>query len=293
MLSTVDPRSLPNLVVIGGTKSGTTSLHAYLALHPQIFMSREKEVQFFTKHFDKGVAWYAAHFRKGRAHAVRGEASPQYTCHPRITGIPERMRAVIPDAKLVYLVRDPFARLRSHVVFMAPHWAHRMGPADGVRAGLDALLDPFDTNPYVAQSRQAWQLERYLAVFPPERILVIAAEDLRDARRATLAAVFRFLEVDPFDSPDFDAELNPTEVARRDGGVASRLIHAAAALRPGRFVPARIGLPLRNRALRMFSRPTPAPPMSPALEARLRELFAADAARLRRLTGLSLDGWSV
>lgn len=282
--STVDPRTLPNLVVIGGTKCGTTSLHAYLALHPRIFMSRVKEVQFFTKHFAKGVSWYAGHFRQGREHAVRGEASPQYTCHPRITGIPARMHAVLPDAKLIYLVRDPFARLRSHVVFMA---ADRKAPS------LEALLDPFETNPYVAQSRQAWQLEQYLAVFPRERILVIAAEDLRDARRAALAEVFRFLDVEPFDSPDLDAELNATEVARRDGGIASRLIHAVAALRPGRFVPARYGLPIRDRALRLFSRPAAPPPMSAVLESRLRELFAADAARLRRLTGLRLDRWSV
>jgi hypothetical protein len=284
MPSPVDPRSLPNLVVIGGAKCGTTSLHAYLGLHPQIFMSRQKEVQFFTKHFEKGVAWYAAHFRAGREHPVRGEASPQYTCYPRITDVPERLHAVVPDAKLVYLVRDPFARLRSHVVFMA---------SGRQVASMDALLDPFETNPYVAQSRQAWQLERYLAVYPPERILVLAAEDLRDARRATLAAVFRFLEVEAFDSPEYDAELNATEVARREGGVASRLIHAAAALRPGRFVPARYGLPIRNRALRLFSRPVAPPAMSPALESRLRDLFAADTARLRRLTGLPLDGWSV
>ena len=284
MPSPVDPRSLPNLVVIGGAKCGTTSLHAYLALHPQIFMSREKEVQFFTKHFEKGVAWYAAHFRAGREHPVRGEASPQYTCYPRITDVPERMHAIVPDAKLVYLVRDPFARLRSHVVFMAP--GRKV-------ANMDELLEPFETNPYVAQSRQAWQLERYLAVYPPERILVLAAEDLRDARRATLAAVFRFLEVAAFDSPDYDAELNATEVARREGGVANRLIHAAAALRPGRFVPARYGLPIRNRALRLFSRPAAPPAMSPALASRLRDLFAADTARLRRLTGLALEGWSV
>jgi hypothetical protein len=284
MPSQVDPRSLPNLVVIGGAKCGTTSLHAYLGLHPQIFMSRQKEVQFFTKHFEKGVAWYAAHFRAGREHPVRGEASPLYTCYPRITDVPERLHAVVPDAKLVYLVRDPFARLRSHVVFMA---------SGRQVASMDALLDPFETNPYVAQSRQAWQLERYLAVYPPERILVLAAEDLRDARRATLAAVFRFLEVEAFDSPEYDAELNATEVARREGGVASRLIHAAAALRPGRFVPARYGLPIRNRALRLFSRPVAPPAMSPALESRLRDLFAADTARLRRLTGLPLDGWSV
>src|SRR5688572_16712902 len=101
----VDARSLPNLVVIGGAKTGTTSLHAYLALHPEIFMSRVKEIRFFTHHYEEGAAWYAAHFRKGCDHAVRGEASPQYTAHPRLAGVPERMHTLIPDAKLIYVVR--------------------------------------------------------------------------------------------------------------------------------------------------------------------------------------------
>jgi hypothetical protein len=251
---TAPPHCLPNLVVIGGAKTGTTSLHAYLALHPEIFMSREKELRFFSHRHQEGLAWYARHFRKGRDHAVRGETSPQYTGYPRIVGVPERMHAVIPDAKLVYVVRDPFARLLSHFVFQS---------SEAERVSLEAALVPFETNPYVARSRQAWQLEQYLAYFPLERILVITAEDLRDRRRATLAEVFRFVGVDAFDSPDFDAE------------------------------PARIGLPLRNRALRLFSRPVAPPRMSPALEGRLRELFAADTDRLRRLTGLRLDRWSV
>ncbi len=280
-----DRSSLPNLVVIGAGKTGTTSLHYYLGLHPQIFMSRVKELRFFTDGYDQGVEWYRSQFRAGRDHPIRGETSPQYTSYPRNAGVPARMHALIPDAKLLYVVRDPFARLLSHFVFLA---------AEEQLTDLDGALDPFDTNPYVAQSRQCWQLEQYLPYYPLSRILVVSAEELRRARRATLARVFVFLGVDDaFDSRELDAELNVTDVARRHRGRISRLVNAAAAWRPGRFVPPSIGLPVRNAALRLFSRPVARPRMDPALEQRLRALFADDATRLRRLTGLRLEEWSV
>jgi hypothetical protein len=277
--------SLPNLIVIGAGKTGTTSLHYYLRLHPQIFMSRVKELRYFEKNFGLGIEWYQDHFRPGRNHLVRGETSPQYTSYPHTSSIPERMHALIPDAKLLYVVRDPFARLLSHFVFMA---------SDRQLSDLNRALDPIETNPYVAESRQCWQLEQYLPYYPLTQILVIGAEDLRRARRPTLSKVFRFLGVDDsFESADFDAELNVTEVARRHRSPISRLINSAAGLRPGRFVPPRIGLPIRNAALRLFSRPVSRPSIDPAIQQRLREIFVDDANRLRRLTGLRLEGWSV
>ncbi|MGZ8230714.1 MAG: sulfotransferase family protein [Burkholderiales bacterium] len=277
--------SLPNLIVIGAGKTGTTSLHYYLGLHPQIFMSRVKELRYFEKNWGRGVEWYQDHFRSGRNHLVRGETSPQYTAYPRVSGVPERMHALIPGAKLLYVVRDPFERLLSHFVFMAP---------GRQLADLNRALDPIETNPYVAESRQCWQLEQYLPYYPLSQILVISAEDLRRARRTTLSKVFRFLGVDDsFDSANFDAELNVTEVARRHRSPISRLINTAVGLRPGRFVPPQIGLPIRNAALRLFSRPVSRPSIDTAIEQRLREIFVDDADRLRRLSGLRLEHWSV
>ena len=106
---------LPNLIVIGAAKCGTTSLHEYLDLHPEVAMSREKELDFFVeeKHWGRGVEWYAAQFEDA---PVRGESSPSYTAYPRYRGVPERIRRVVPDAKLVYLVRDPVERIVSHFV---------------------------------------------------------------------------------------------------------------------------------------------------------------------------------
>src|SRR5687767_4299497 len=103
------PRSggaLPNLVVIGGLKCGTTSLHHYLNLHPEVEMSRPKELNFFVAELNwpLGPEWYASHFSGGTS--VRGESSPHYTNRPRFEGVAERMRSVLTDARLVYMVRD-------------------------------------------------------------------------------------------------------------------------------------------------------------------------------------------
>ncbi len=84
--------ALPNLIVIGGLKCGTTSLHHYLNLHPEIGMSRPKELNFFVEelNWELGADWYRGHFPADVA--VRGETSPHYTNRPRFEGVAERMR---------------------------------------------------------------------------------------------------------------------------------------------------------------------------------------------------------
>ncbi|MCG8468872.1 MAG: hypothetical protein MJB57_11825 [Gemmatimonadetes bacterium] len=105
---------LPNLVVVGAQKCGTSALHYYLDLHPAIAMSRPKELNYFIedRNWSRGPEWYVKRF-DGRA-PVRGETSPNYTAHPTFDGVPERMAASIPDARLIYIVRDPIERIRAH-----------------------------------------------------------------------------------------------------------------------------------------------------------------------------------
>jgi hypothetical protein len=101
---------LPNLIVIGAMKAGTTSLHAYLSLHPEIFMSANKEPRFFTEEWNwhKGLEWYEAQFPERVT--IRGESTPDYTKLPEIRNVPERIHSLIPDVRLIYLVRDPIDR---------------------------------------------------------------------------------------------------------------------------------------------------------------------------------------
>src|SRR3954452_1285883 len=93
--------TLPNLIVIGGLKCGTTSLHHYLNLHPEVAMSRPKELNFFVAdlNWPLGPDWYASHFEASAP--VRGESSPHYTNRPRFDGVPDRVHSVLGSPRLV------------------------------------------------------------------------------------------------------------------------------------------------------------------------------------------------
>ena len=155
---------LPNLIVIGGAKCGTTSLHHYLGLHPDIYMSHPKELEFFIEDsgWRRGVPWYETKFPSDKE-AIRGEATPIYTRYPVYPGVPARMHSVIPDAKLIYIVRDPMERMMSQLVDDFSSFAH-------IYQDLQSALLPFDTSPFVASSLQCFQLEQYLPYYPLYRV---------------------------------------------------------------------------------------------------------------------------
>jgi Sulfotransferase domain len=198
---------LPNLLVIGAPKCGTTSLHRYLDAHPEIAMSAEKELNFFVPELNggRGLDWYERQFDASAP--VRGESSPAYASHPFYAGVPQRIHAVIPDVRLVYLVRDPIERIVSHYRLIEPD--------PRLHSLEEAIADPFHGPRMLGVSRYAAQLEQYLRFFPSEQILVVDADRLRDRRGETLAQVFRFLGVDPhFRSAELDRLHN---VSRKRG----------------------------------------------------------------------------
>lgn len=193
---------LPNLVIIGAMKAGTTSLRHYLDQHPAIAMARGGLNFFSAEHnWHRGVAWYAAQF-DARA-AIRGEQSPRYTNYPHQAGVPARMAAVLPHATLLYLVREPIARLVSH-------WRHFV--AEGLETrSLPAALAALDDNPYVDRGRYATQIAQYLPYFARGPHIVFH-EDLRDRRGETLRRLFTLLGVDP----DFETAAFHTMEHRTD-----------------------------------------------------------------------------
>ena len=259
---------LPNLLIIGAQKCGTTSLHAYLDLHPEVHMAAEKELDFFIadRAWRNGPDWYAARFRDDAP--VRGEASPNYTGWPVWDGVPERAARLVPDARLVYLVRDPLERIESHYL------QRRL--EDGERGDIATAIGDVDDpqNLFVARSRYATQLERWLEHFPQEGVLVLPAEDLRDRRRAAVAAVLAHVGLDD----GVDAELLQAEHHRsEDKGELPRLLGV---------MPARVRRRLRGQTVERQRLPG-------ALRERLAELLAPEAQRLRALTGLRFEAWSL
>jgi hypothetical protein len=179
---------LPTFLVIGAMKCGTTSLYRYLAAHPEIGMSPRKEIEFFSddSNWARGGDWYREHFQDLAGALAVGECSTGYTKFPTHPDAPTRIAELLPNAKLVYLVRDPVERIRSHYEHNALAGWERL-PIEV------AVLE----NPeYLDITRYATQLRRYLEHFDASQILVMDSATLRHHRRAAIAHIYEFLDVD-------------------------------------------------------------------------------------------------
>jgi len=277
--------TLPNLVIIGAAKCGTTSLHYYLGLHPQIFMSREKELNFFNSRFNwrKGVEWYASHFT-GNAE-IYGESSVGYTNHPFSGGVPVRMFSVIPEVKIIYILRDPIDRIISS-------YFHNYADRIEERA-IEVALKPFPTSAYVAGSVYYLQIEQYLKYFASDNILIITLEDLHKDRKETLKKIFRFLGVDEtFDSAKFMDIKHRSEYKRRKGRFGM-LLKVMAETRAGRLVSADVRRNIGRVLYMPFSEKNEKPVFSERLRSELIDYLKADVDLLRQYTGRSFKNWDV
>ena len=280
---TLDPRgALPNLVVIGAQKCGTSGLHFYLGMHPEITMSTPKELNFFIqeRNWQRGLEWYREHFDPSSP--VRGESSPNYTTYPHHLGVAERMREVVPDAKLIFLVRDPIERI-------AAHWVHNYAKRRERGDLRTTLLHPNTT--YVLRSQFHLQLRQFLNHFPESQILVLEQEELRLRRTETLREVFSYLGVDPdFEHPRFHRERHRSSRKRRATWLGMR-VQPLRRTRWGSRVP-RFAWNLLDTGLPL-GKQIPRPDVRDALGPEVLEVLHEDAERLRAATGRRFENWSV
>jgi sulfotransferase family protein len=277
---------LPNLLIVGAAKCGTSSLHAYLDQHPAISMSKKKELQLFNgDDWEDRLGWYREQFRV-RA-PVRGESSPAYSMDPVMPHVPERAHKAVPGARIVYMVRDPLERLLAHYVEFVTILREK-------RTFEEAMAD-YDapSNIYVMTSRYAHQLDRWREYFPDARILVIEQRELLKDRPATLRRVFRFLEVDDsYWSPEFDRLHNTRArkliLNKRGLWMYKKRLYDPT-VRLARRLPPRLSRPLIGFMGQEVERPVPSPGLQSELVACLRD----DVRRLREYTGREFDHWSV
>ena len=207
-------RPLPDFLILGAQKAGTTALYAYLRWHPSVTGPSWKEVSFFDRHYGRGVSWYRGHFPLRRGGRLVGEASPGYVFHPLAA---ERVRATVPGARLIVLLRDPVDRALSHYHHEVALGRERLSFEDALAAegertrGEEERMRREPTYfshawwdyTYVARGRYAEQLERWLAVFPPEQLLVLASEELAADAAASYRRVLEFLGAPTHDLDDY------------------------------------------------------------------------------------------
>lgn len=194
---------MPNLFVIGASKSGSSALHAYLRPHPEICMSREKEPCFFVDQDELAEAWpimarqecshkwdaYLDLWAGGEGARYRGEGSVYYSQAPHRSGVAARIAAACPDARIIYTVREPVSRAVGHYWQRFKEFQEPLPIDQAMRA-----------NPlYRDTSDYALQLEVYLKYFDKSQIKVVVAEDLRSRRRETLADVIAWLGLEQYE----------------------------------------------------------------------------------------------
>jgi hypothetical protein len=280
--------AMPNLIIIGGLKCGTTSIHHYLGLHPEIQMSKPKELNFFVTelNWDLGLDWYASRFDD--RFKVRGESSPHYTNLPRYEDVPERIKQHCPDAKLLYMVRDPIKRILSH-------WMHATGAGYETRDMIEVLSDP--NTQYVNRSRYWMQLQPYLEHFDRSQIEVITQEELQADRDGTMRKAFAYAGVDEnFTSEQFDREW---EKSAAKSGDKYQFMEKLIKLPGFRSFDRNFDrLPERMRWIveKVVHDPekpaAPKPVLPDDLVETLRGHFGAEVAELQKFAGREFAGWN-
>jgi hypothetical protein len=258
-------RILPSFLIIGTTKSGTTTLYRWISEHPFVAPCSVKETHYFSNYYTRGSQWYRSQFPRqserdafAREHGrpfITGEASPSYISH---YWAPQRIARELPDVKLIVTMRNPVDRAHSHF-----QMSRRLGDeplstfeealaAEEQRlAGEDARMrnEPyyrsyrFGNWGYLARGHYVEQLEKWFAAYPRERIHLLSLEELSTRPHETLDAVHEFLGLPPFRA----ADLEPRHVGEYD-------------------------------------------PLAPETRARLAELFRPDNQRLYELAGRDF-GW--
>jgi hypothetical protein len=234
---TWEKRVLPDFIIIGAQKAGTSSLFFYLSQHPQLVPSWTKEVHFFDgglnprrDNFAKGEAWYRAHFplRKNISAEQRTfEASPIYIFNPLA---PERISDLVPDVKMIALLRNPTDRAISQYFQEKRKNREPLGIDEALKQeekrlepvikDRDYKNDIFIRHSYKTRGLYKEQLERCLNYFPRQQILIINSEEFFTDPNNTLRHVFEFVGVDP----GFTVKnLTPRNVSRNKNPVASEV----------------------------------------------------------------------
>ena len=296
--------TLPNFLIIGAQKAGTSAIYAYLSQHPQVFASEIKEPAFFAfegldlsfagpddaralRYIVRDIERYRELFRKAGSRARAGEASTMYLYAPRAA---ERIRHYIPNAKLIAVLRDPVDRAYSAYRHLVRDGRETVSFEEGLAA--EPSRTAANWHPIFHYKQRGFyyaQLRRYFELFSREQIAVYTYDEFKAAPQALLKAMFAFLDVDPDFQPDMSVLHNVSGIPR------SRLLHAIIG-RPSRVKDlAKRLLPARaarlHAALMSRNIKVSGPKMAPETERALREEYREDIVQLESLIGRDLSAW--
>jgi hypothetical protein len=200
--------SLPDFLILGAPKAGTTAIYHALKLHPDVFMPKQKELRFFAfegKKIDKkdpvnrkvvtDIEAYKRHFSYAKDFQIRGEASPGYLSSEEA---PVRIQRTVPKVRMIAILRNPIERAFSHFLF-----AIQQGYEPRNTEFLDALREPYidyrgfsRLRPYATDSLYGKSLSRYFQIFDRDQIHVVDYKELKASPQSALHGIYHFLGLD-------------------------------------------------------------------------------------------------
>jgi hypothetical protein len=238
-------RLLPDFLIIGAQRAGTTSLYRYLARHPAVGpVVLTKGAHYFDTNYDKGLDWYRAHFptRWTKARAKRrlgvdlitGEGSPYYVFHPLA---PARIAETLPEAKFLLMLRDPVERAYSHYQHELARGFEDLSFEEALEAEPERLAgerermiqDPtynsfeHQHHSYLARGRYLEQIQVWRALFPADRMLIITMEEFFSNPEPGFERVLRFLDL-PAWRPERFERYNARRYSQMDPATRARLV---------------------------------------------------------------------
>lgn len=279
---------LPNLIGCGAPKSGSTTLYHYLSEHPDIWMSPEKELKFFSYEYKKSIQWYEEIFKPAKGERIRGEFSPFYITDPEI---PYRIRKLIPEARLLFVLRNPVKRAFSHYwhAVSVGNWPHHVSFSKAIRS-------PEGSERFLNAGFYAKHLEKYFEVFEKSQIHVIFTEELHHRPVEVMSDCYRFLGVNPSFAPDVERRYNVAATTNSPALLKKTIYGLQRLLRPVMWwIPITFRqsliVPIRRLILSSLGKPIKPEPMSSDDYHYLSSLYREDIINLSKILERSLD-WS-
>ena len=278
--------TLPTFIHIGPGRSASTLVYEALRAHPDICMASIKEICFFDKHYERGESWYAGHFRSCHEAKAIGEVSNSYFFNPEA---PSRMKRLLPDVKLLTVLRNPIERMYSMFIY-------RKFRSRSIPENLD-LFHALEYDPALLdRNLYAKYLSIYFHYFPSEQIFVGFYQDLKSDSACFMRQIYRFLDVNEHFVPAIlNRKVNPSVRTRRPW-LARLAFGTARRLRSrGWYAPlsffkrsslfrSLLFTPIEGAAPSMISKEDP-------MYRRLFSYVEEDVAALEQLVSRSLDEW--
>jgi hypothetical protein len=277
---------LPTFIGVGVGKCGSSWLHVCLDQHPEVFMPKGEEINFFSRHYENGFDWYKAKYNGADKYKIIGDISPSY-----VVSIPatERIHAFNPNCRIIFQVRDPIQRLYSNYYMLLR--------GNKVSDDIDTVMSPENPTTLVNGGLYFTHLTRFLGKFPREQILVQFYEDLSNDPLAYYQQTCRFIGADPSFIPPI---LNKKYHVRRPRPRSQRLFQFAVSLST-RLGKNNLTRPLVTYArsswiaasFHRFNKGKPFPKLSQSAHQRLVDYYSDDVIQLAKFTNRNLDHWLI